>query len=168
EEVDEDVFVYLEGMKPVPRDSDSVAAAAGGADDVEILQEQDVAGYRATTLKASDSGKLTEWMKANGYATTPGIEEWTKFYIDKGWYLTTFKVNVDDGRAETGTVRMSFKTDKPFNPYLVPEDNFGANSGLKLFYMGKGEAVGTIGENGGWVKSSWTTAVSNDQSSAIA
>ena len=168
-EVDEQVFAYLYDMKPVPRNSDAVAAkaagAAGGA--VDIIQEKDVAGYRATTLKATDPGKLAEWMKENGYATTPAVEEWTQFYIGKGWYLTAFKVNVEDGRGETGTVRMTFNTDKPFNPYKVPKDNFGSNAGLKLFYIGKGETVGNVGERGKWVSSKWSAPLKSHNNEAI-
>lgn len=144
-EVDEAVFATLAELEP-PHDVDSGAAGYDdeqkGADAPTVLQTKDVAGYRATTLKATDSAGLAKWMRENGYATTPAIEEWTKFYIRKNWLLTAFKVLKEDGRAETGTIRMTFKTDRPFNPYLVPSDNIPlrheVNDGLILFFIGPG------------------------------
>lgn len=161
-EVDEQVFVTMEKLKPKPQTfmatkSSSLEAASAGH--VEVIQEQDVAGYRATTVKATDSAALAEWMAENGYTTTPSIERWTDFYIRKKWYLTAFKVNLDSGYGETGTVRMSFKTDRPFNPYVVPEDNFGASAGLKVYFVSSKRGVGTVGESGTWVNASWSASV---------
>lgn len=169
-EVDPKVFVMLERMEPIPPNSDmAVASEAKSAGSVEVVQEQDVAGYRATTLKASDSQALAEWMVENEYATTPAIEEWTEFYIDKGWYLTAFKVIKDeDGDMETGTVRMSFKTDKPFNPYYVPSDNLGGPGGLRLYFLADGIAEGKIGGTDEWEEPKWHTAVDRTDRATIA
>lgn len=163
-----EVFNVLESLKPPPppNSDGATAASLGGvskaaAAEVEVIQEADVAGYKATTLRASDPKALADWMTKNGYNTTPSIEAWTNFYIKKDWYLTAFKVKSTEGNASTGAVRMTFKTDKPFNPYLVPSDNRGGrNSGLELYYLGSGIAKGTIGEGGqAWKEPEWTNAV---------
>lgn len=172
-EVDPDVFVMLEGMRPIPPNSDAVAGAAAetdsAAEPVEVVQEQDVAGYRAATLKASDSQALAEWMVENEYATTPAVEEWTQFYIDKGWYLTAFKViGNEDGEVETGTVRMSFKTDKPFNPYYVPKDNLGGPGGLRLYFLADGIASGKVGDAEAWEEPKWHTTVNDRERNQVA
>ncbi len=110
---------------------------------VQVVSVTRVAGYGATVLKATDASGLAKWMKARGYATSPSIEKWTDFYIKKGWYFTAFKVLADYGKAETGLVKMSFKTDQPFNPYYVPMDNIpkegSPNEGLQVFFVGPGE-----------------------------
>jgi hypothetical protein len=104
---------------------------AAGVGSVEELQTIHVAGYVATTLKASDPAALSIWMKKNGYASTPQIQKWSDFYIKKGWLLTAFKVNSELGSGETGTVMMSFTTDRPFNPYYVPKENFPRPNDVK-------------------------------------
>ncbi len=115
--------------------------AAAGA--VQVIQEVKVAGYVATTLKANDPKALADWMKKNGYVTTPGTQVWTDFYIKKGWLLTAFKVDSGLGSGETGLVKMSFTTDRPFNPYYVPKENFPSaseeNEGLLLYFVGNGK-----------------------------
>ncbi len=158
-EVDEEVFVTLEKLQPEPPFASKAASSDFATGGVEVIQETEVAGYLATTVKATDSAALADWMDKNGYSTTPNIERWTEFYIRKGWYLTAFKVKLDSGRGETGTVRMTFKTEKPFNPYVVPEDNFGASAGLKVYYVGSGKGVGTIGDSGSWVDATWSAPV---------
>ena len=125
-EASAEAFDTLEALKPVKDDTVGAASAMGAASldkSIEVIQQVDVAGYRATTLLASDSVALADWMRKNGYQTTPAVETWTKVYIAKGWYLTAFKVLDKAQVASTGTVRMSFKTDRPFNPYYVPSDN---------------------------------------------
>ena len=168
EEADPHVFVMLENLKPVRPGVDGVvkSAAAGG---VEVMQEVDVAGYRAATLKASDAEKLADWMSENGYSTTDSVEEWTDFYIQKGWYLTAFKVVEDEfGEIETGAVRMSFETERPFNPYYVPVDNRGGNSGLRLYFLAEGVVEGKVGGTDAWKDPQWTTAVDSRKREDIA
>jgi len=112
----------------------------GSPASITVVQVKDVAGFRATTILATSSSDLAAWMKENKYATSPDIEKWTEFYVKKGWFLTLFKVLNEQGTAETGPVRMSFKTDKPFNPYLVPSVNDSKDKGgLALYFVGPGE-----------------------------
>ncbi len=126
--------------------ADTTSAAA--AESVEVIQKVDVAGYEATTLKANDAGALAAYMKANGYKTSPGIEKWTAYYIKKGWMLTAFKVKSEGGTATTGLVRMTFKTDKPFNPYYVPKENQKGGAGLEVYFISNEPYGATIGEKG--------------------
>ncbi len=146
EEVDAKAFETLksaihdfeERMKEVPRGCAKNEPVKG----LEILQAVNVAGYRAVTLRASDSSQLISWMKANHYVTTPSIKEWIEFYVKRSWLFTAFSVDSKSGRGETGLVKMSFKTDRPFNPYYIPVDNFpdaaSKPSGLILYFVATG------------------------------
>lgn len=148
EEVDDKVFGSLAGAvdsfrRKVGESQFGCRGAATASDGpVEVIQEVAVAGYVATTLKANDPNALSLWMKTNGYASSPEIARWTDFYIKKGWLLTAFKVDSSSGTGETGLVKMSFTTDRPFNPYYVPKENFpdtaSANDGLQLYFIGNG------------------------------
>ncbi len=88
---------------------------------VEVLAVAEVAGYAASVLKAADAGALAAWLGANGYLATPAVEAWLAAYVEQGWVITAFKLAREGGRIESGTVRMSFETDRPFFPYREPE-----------------------------------------------
>jgi len=131
---------------------------------VQVIQQVDVAGYRATTLLAGDSTALADWMRKNGYQTTPAVEKWTQVYINKRWYLTAFKVLDNGPIASTGTVRMSFKTNQPFNPYYVPSDNIksGQKGTLKVFFVSAGGYKATVGSSSPWQAALWTASIPDD------
>jgi hypothetical protein len=128
---------------------------------VVVVQEADVAGYHATTLLAGDAGALADWMRANGYATTPAVEAWTNTYIAKGWFLTAFKVSSRRGIASTGTVRMSFQTNRPFNPFYVPGDNIRPNQPgtLKVYFVSNDSYSASIGSGEPWENCQWAASV---------
>ena len=156
-------------MEDAAKDDRPTEAATGGP--VSVIRVQDVAGYRATVLRATDSAALAAWMKQNGYRTTPAIEKWTEFYISKDWYLTAFKVQAKEGEAATGVVRMTFKTEKPFNPYYVPSDNVGRGrpSPLMLFFVAPGRFKGTVGDSGAWAAGKrWEAELTSSASRELA
>jgi len=159
-----EAFKFLESKEPVSRDSKGVPteSAAGG---IEVISETEVAGYKATVLKAGDAKAFTDWLTSNKYATTPSTQKWADTYIKKGWYLTAFKVINKDEAAATGIICMKFKADKPFNPYYVPEDNIDeGRGGLQLYFVSDGKYTGNFGENSGksWKKASWTNSMTHD------
>ncbi|RYG19868.1 DUF2330 domain-containing protein, partial [bacterium] len=134
---------------------------------VSVIDEADVAGYRATVLKATDSRALGEWLTKNGYAKPRFLDGWVKPYLDRGWYLTAFKVKGGDGSA-TGPVRMSFQTKRPFNPYSVPEENGGARASLRLYYVSAGNEVPKIGGQSAWRSAEWSAPVVEETRAALA
>jgi hypothetical protein len=165
-------FELLASLKPPPPPVSGPVPGAKAVEpkEVKVIQQVDVAGYRATTLLASDASALASWMKKNGYATTPDIEQWTRFYIAKGWYLTAFKVINPAQVAATGTIRMSFKTKQPFNPYYVPKDNISASRPgvLKLYFVSGGEYEGRIGGTQPWSDAEWHADVPPDTTAVLA
>jgi hypothetical protein len=157
--VDPKAFQLLASLEPRMRTLSKSASAESAespkSDEPEVIQEVEVAGYTATTVKASDAAGLAKWMKRNGYVTSPGVQEWTDYYIKKKWMLTAFKVSARNGTGETGSVRMSFKTDMPFNPYYVPKENIGHPVGVKLFWLSVGNYLGSVAGKP-WVEPTWT------------
>lgn len=170
-EASSEAFDTLAKLKPIERRVGDVAMATGAAETaVDVIQQVDVAGYRATTLLASDSTALADWMRHNGYQTTPAVETWTKAYIAKGWYLTAFKVLDKNQVASTGTVRMSFKTDRPFNPFYVPSDNIKEDQKgtLKVFFVATGDYQATVGKSEPWQDAVWNAPVPTDIADRLA
>lgn len=130
---------------------------------VQVIQEADVAGYRATTLWSRSAGAINDWMNEHGYVSTPEIEKWAERYTRKGWYLTAFKVIDQSGNgASTGTVRMTFKTDRPFNPFYVPKTNFriDGNGTLRVYFVSVGDYEAKIGYTSEvWQTPQWTSKI---------
>lgn len=73
-----DILAHLkeDAVRKMNQPGSDDAAAGGAPSDIKIVKEEDVAGYHAVTLKASDSGALVKWLQANNYALSPGIREW--------------------------------------------------------------------------------------------
>lgn len=130
----------------------SKADESAAADDTTVIQEVDVAGFHAVTLMASNTNGLAAWLKTHGYPFSESARTWSAHYISKGWYLTAFKVQTGHKAADTGTVRMSFNADKPFNPYYVPKDNAASSGmGLDLYFVSTAEYKGKIGGASDWI-----------------
>lgn len=155
---------------PPPPTADAAKSASAGIADaaVQVLQSKDVAGYHATTLRANDAHALATWLKQNGYQLTKGTEGWLKPYVAKNWVLTAFKVLNPSNQASTGPVRMSFHTERPFNPFLVPSENLrNRHPGLKLYFVARypveGKLTGTP-----WVTASWNAALPSEKRHELA
>jgi hypothetical protein len=148
ESVDESVFLTIENhiaseTAVSNRDKEPMAGEESAAASVEVLQEKQVGNFLATTLKANDGQAIADWLKENNYQTTPDTASWLDFYAKKGWVLTAFKLNraanynPETNLYTTGAIRMSFKTERPFNPFFVPATNLdpATRSSLRLHFI---------------------------------
>jgi len=132
------------------------------SEEVQVIQEADVAGYHATTISSKDAHAINDWMNDHGYVSTPEVEKWEERYTSKGWYLTAFKViDRDKLAASTGTVRMTFQTDKPFNPFYVPATNIQRDrkGTLRVYFVSVGDYDANIGTFGTWQVPQWKAAI---------
>ncbi len=160
-------FVTLAALAPVVRFGRNYAGTmrldeTAKSAEVQVIQEADVSGYHATTLLCPDAHAINDWMNSHGYVSTPEVEKWAQRYCSRGWYLTAFKV-VDKSKliASTGTVRMSFKTDKPYNPFYVPATNIPINGGgtLRVYFVSVGNYDAHIGQGETWQVPQWTSPI---------
>lgn len=134
-------------------------SADAGEAKLEVLQQIDLAGYRATTIRARDAKAFRAWLASNNFKTEASIEKWINFYVKKDWVFTSFIVKPVDDVVETSPVRMSFKTERPFAPFYVPKVNQGLEDGsLSIAFYGSGAYEGEHPE----VRSSYTTPVRED------
>ena len=157
-EANEHIFEVLDSLKPQDERQVNSAAASTGATtkSVEVLQMVDVGKYQAATIRSDDPAAMTAYLKQNGYATRPDSDEWIKFYTDMKWVFTAFKVRKGtDNGSETGVIRMSFKTEEPFNPYYVPTGNSGQGGTLKLYFVSNGTYSATVGHGKNWNPAVW-------------
>lgn len=172
-ETNAEAFQLLESLKPEDPMAGTAGATAGaiemksGDAAVTIVEERDVAGYRATVLKATDSKALGEWLTKNGYSKPKFLDGWVKPYLDRGWFLTAFKVKGGQDSA-TGPVRMSFATNRPFNPYSVPEENGDGSASLRLYYVSAGHEVPKVGGTTGWRTVEWSAPLTTQTAGVLA
>lgn len=169
-------FYTLASLAPPPP-MQVFAGGAGGfggrarAAEVKVIQEADVAGFHATTLWSTDAHAINDWMNAHGYVSTPEVEKWADRYTKRGWYLTAFKV-VDKAKlaASTGTVRMTFRTRKPFNPFYVPSSNVPVvkKGTLRVYFVSVGDYDANVGTYGTWQVPQWTAPIPEATSALLA
>ncbi|HEY3779962.1 MAG TPA: DUF2330 domain-containing protein [Fimbriimonadaceae bacterium] len=171
-------FYTLAALAPVVNRFKAMAGAGGfgggrsRADEVQVVQEADVAGYHATTLWSKSAQAVNDWMNEHGYVSTPEVEKWAERYCGRGWFLTAFKVT-DKTKlaASTGTIRMSFHTQNPYNPFYVPSSNILVNKKgtLRVYFVSVGDYDANIGPNGEtWKTPSWTSPIPEADSALLA
>jgi len=166
-EASNQAFYTLAALAPVIMYSRAATKSSAFADsaksaEVRVIQEADVAGYHATTLWSTDAHAINDWMNEHGYVSTPEVEKWADRYTKRGWYLTAFRV-IDKTKlaASTGTVRMTFRTDKPFNPFYVPSSNIQINrkGTLRVYFVSVGDYDANLGNFGTWQTPQWTAPI---------
>ncbi len=168
-------FYTLASLAPAPPMRAMAKGGFGGGRgreaEVQVIQEADVAGFHATTLWSNDAHAINDWMNGHGYVSTPEVETWADRYTKRGWYLTAFKV-VDKAKlaASTGTVRMTFKTAKPFNPFYVPSSNIlvTKKGTLRVYFVSVGDYDANIGTFGTWQVPQWTAPIPEASSALLA
>lgn len=137
--------------------------------DVEVLDQKQVAGFDAAVLRAVDAQALAEWLDKHGYEARPALTEWLKWYVENKWIITAFKMTKGERPTfEAKSVRMTFKTDKPFYPYREPEDmrnpSGQGSRTLRVFLLSDLRYEGTLGDSGSWPA---TTPYANDVSNSV-
>lgn len=170
-DVDPTVFDTLESFAP-PSPGAATAGAmemTKSAGSVSVIETKDVAGYRATVLRATDEAALIAWLQDNGYPAPAFARAWAAPYVRRGWYFTAFKVKGGQN-SKTGPVRMSFATKTPFNPYSVPAQNGrGGHVPLRLYYLSAGEEVPRIGGKAAvWRNPEWSVKLGDNGPDVIA
>ncbi|MEI8282351.1 MAG: DUF2330 domain-containing protein [Armatimonadota bacterium] len=170
-EGNERAFNFLAGLKPPSIGcSGGIAAKKGSATagSIDVLQQVDVGKYAATTVRSDDPAAMSAYLKSNGYASNPDTDEWIAFYTKKNWVFTAFKVREEpDGKSSTGVIKMTFKTDEPFNPYYVPGVNSGGNGILKLYFVSDGTYSATVGHSEGWNSALWDRQIPETKVSTL-
>lgn len=71
-----------------------------GPQQVKVLDQKIVAGFKAVVLQAGSAGDLVKWLKDNDYAYSPAIEAWAKPYIEAEYKFTALKVHKDKDAEE--------------------------------------------------------------------
>jgi hypothetical protein len=69
------------------------AAAPGGQEGVDVIEEQVVGPYATAILSATNATALADWLNANGYIFPEHGEEIANEYIEKEWYFVATKIN---------------------------------------------------------------------------
>jgi len=140
-----DVPIGCSSDKKAPAKSD------GAKPEVRVLEEKRVAGFDAAVLEADTADVLADWLNKNGYHFSPALTEWAAHYIKLKWKITAFKIAKKAAGEEvaTSSVRMSFRADAPFYPYLEPKVDGKTAVGrrfLRVFVLAPQRVRGALGD----------------------
>ena len=135
-EPSEDVFTDLENLTN-PKfgfdggagvsSSDAEDAAGEG---VEVVKQENIGDYTATTLKADSSSELLTWLDDNGYQVTDENRATLDYYVEnKTAFFVALKVNIDkadvdkDGflKGALRPLQFDFSSNQPTLPLRLME-----------------------------------------------
>jgi len=97
--------------------------AAGGAPDggaPVVLAQVQLGPVEATTLEASDTEGLSDWLDTNGYGIRDEVAALLDEYVQKGWYFVALKLTSDaplDGGLDP--IRFTFDSDELVYPMAL-------------------------------------------------
>jgi hypothetical protein len=119
---------------------------------VQIISKQNVAGYRATVVKAADVGTLSKWLANNGFSARPALTQWLDGYVKKGWCFTAFRFDpaLDEGTFQSPLIRMSFKSAVPIYPYQEPSDVQPRKGRILRLYFASGSPFEPTAASAAW------------------
>lgn len=154
------VFTILEPMDMAKyKQIQFLAAMAGPARDraaqkssVKVLEAGVVGSLDYKIVKAEDANDLFQWLKDNNYSYA-GDEKALDFYVKKGWYFTTMKIDPKqmkkrpDGsyEGEVTPTRFTFSSDKLVYPLRITSLSVKDNTEA-LFYVQAAEKMDLPGE----------------------
>jgi Uncharacterized protein conserved in bacteria (DUF2330) len=157
----------------------SKASPQAVAGKVDVIQEKLVAGFHARVLEATSADALVDWLKDNGYNYSPEVAAWAKPYVDAKWKITALKVvkdqtDKDKKTVPAGSLRMSFKTDRPLFPYREPDSKSAAealnakNRLLRIYFIGEARYQGELTKDTPWTgKVAWSDKLKSEQRSKL-
>jgi len=84
------------------------AAAPGSPVVLDVVQ---LGPLEATTLAASNTQGLIDWLDAHGYGLRPEVTDLLRGYVDRGWYFVAMKLTSEDGLdGDLDPIRFVFDT----------------------------------------------------------
>lgn len=152
-----------------------MADQAAAPKSVKVLEEKQVGDFHAAILEAKSASALVDWLKENGYATSPEIEAWAKPYVEQEWKFTALKVakdkkNLEAKKVSASALRISFKTDRPVFPYREPDyksaaDALQANRRLlRIYFLAEARYKGELTKESPWTGNvAWAGAITAEQ-----
>lgn len=128
-----DKFTYSEGM--IGRNIRNFDID-GAPDSLSVIEERDVAGFKATVLQAKNTKVLLEWLSDNEFLSRPEFEQWLDYYVRNDWYIVAFKYDASQNSESLAPV-ISFKSERPFYPFREPQQleefkDTGINRSLRI------------------------------------
>jgi hypothetical protein len=97
---------------------------------VPVISQEYLGGYQATVLDASNGPAMQAWLLDHDFRMTDAAAAWLRPYVAAKWSITAFQLTRRSSQPSDGlttaTIRMSFRTDRPFYPYSEPVRNLPA------------------------------------------
>lgn len=121
------------------------APGDGGGAGPDVLARVQLGPIEATTLAASDSQGLTDWLTTNGYGLSEAVTAELPQYIDDGWSFVALKLTGDvplDGALDP--ITFTFETDSLVYPMRMSHAAESSQA-VRLWVLGDHRADVTDG-----------------------
>jgi hypothetical protein len=106
--VENDIFYELHKLTQPPPSSFGCGWGGGipvpgleDGDGVQVWEENQVGIYYTTTLSASDSNSLVDWLNDNGYAFPVEGQEIMDYYVQQNWFFVAMKIQHEETMNST-------------------------------------------------------------------
>jgi hypothetical protein len=119
-------------------------SASVSAENVSILDRQNVGIFETTTIASRDIKALQTWLRNNGFAVSTNSDSAIENYVKDNWIFVAVKIRRDKADAEISApqpLSFTFKTEKPVYPMrLTGVNNQPLTVELYVFGQARAEA----------------------------
>jgi len=142
EDLTNPVQEFLDGPIPLTAEADGIDLSTR---EVEVVEIRDVGDFTATTLNATDSQALTDWLKDNNYEITDEKLATLEYYIEKGTQtFVALKINMSEAdvnkdgllKGELDPITFSFSASQVELPLRLMANPAGEIFDLVIYTLG--------------------------------
>jgi hypothetical protein len=119
------------------------SAAGTAAEDsrtggVQVLRTEVVGPYQTVTLRSSDAGALTTWLRENSYTIPPAIEPVVRAYTELSMDFVALRLRPGEGVQSMRPVRVRYPGANTVLPLRMVAAGVADKVGIKLWVFGEG------------------------------
>jgi MYXO-CTERM domain-containing protein len=114
------------------------AAAEDGRGGVQVLRTEVVGPYQTVTLRSSDAGALTTWLRENRYSIPPALEPVVRAYTDLAMDFVALRLRPGEGVQSMQPVRVRYPGANTILPLRMVAAGVADKVGIKLWVFGEG------------------------------
>ena len=115
--------------------------AAGGGNEVTVVDESQVGPYDTVTLDSSDAQALIDWLNANGFDQPPESLPLIEHYVNNDMLFVALKLQKGASTGEIQPVKLTFQEQNPCVPLILTQVAASEDMPVRLWVLGDHRAV---------------------------
>jgi MYXO-CTERM domain-containing protein len=118
--------------------SNSAAFNAGGANGVQVINQQVVGPYDVATLQSTDPNALMSWLSQSGYDVQPSLQPVIAAYVADSFDFIALRLQPGQGIAAMQPVRVVSAGADPTLPLRMVAAGVGTDVSILLYVISEG------------------------------